>query len=1215
MFRLLRFVAGTAIVAGLVSVPFLISRAGISPGMTSVIVELRDDPGAVYAAKANQQGKVISDDQMQAYRKGLSATQDKFLADLKASGQVFQLQSATVGNVKIDMRYTLVYNGMALTVPSTAIPSIKAMSRVKDVHPNTRFFTTLDKSVPYIRAPEVYGQYAELTQFDTFNEGYEGQGIYISIIDTGIDWTHPMFGGDATPPRLGVAPPDSANVHTNQKVVYSLPLADIGVEDGFGHGTHVASTAAGYLAKAPGPDGIPMTADDIPIHGVAPQAKLMSYKVCSDAGSTLGSVAGVAVAGCDTSNIVMAIEDSVSPFTVTGFAKPKAQVINMSLGGGGGPDEPTAIASDNAVKLGTTVVAAAGNSGPGESTLGAPAAGSRVIAVAANTDPGSHLNYSIDALNSSAFPQTQTGSVTPASSFAAQSSFNRLKLYSQAGTPLPPDAGMAQYYALVDNPTVVWPTSVSGRIALIKDSGLASATFADICNQAVNAGAVGMLLDSTVTNPTAVRCSIPAANILPDDANVLISAMPVQTNGALSSFPIRINPDWRFPFIGDTTDFSSRGPVQGFGQVKPDVSAPGANILAAMPPASLLGLLSQSNYGAISGTSMATPHTTGVAALMKQSHLSWNPDMIRTALINTSTNMRDEANQAKPDGLNSESINDQGGGLLDVYAAVNTKGLMGVAGDGVNTPTILGSHSYGAVPVVNSRTTFTEPVTVTIKDVSGQGGTYNLNIVNNRDLQQTGVNSSLSNTSISVPANGTATFTVTASVDGNVVRDPNVVETIVNGSSVTFNTRQMQMQWYVTATRSGSGERLRMPFYLRPIPSLPLNPVVAPQSFSGILPAGDAGQQLSSGATYIDHTFTVAAGTYRIDARLDYTAQNVEDLDFYLYGPDDKEVTHSAISGGPEQFSTIISQPGTYKYRVVGFANGPVQYTIAGSLFSGPPAPAMQTIPGDFTNAAGDHVDFDGTFNVQWTPQGSEQGFELEKSTDNQNWDLVADLGAGTTSYAVTNQADGQYFYRVRGLTPGQIGQYVTTASSAVKVVVNQRMKVDITSQVSYPLSNVSLVNGIWQQDINLVNNSGQTYLPMVDFNVVGIQSGSGTVKVINADNGNTGTNSANAALFSFSQKLGSDEIFSNGETTGSRTIRFQDSVLEMFSWDVVVTAFVGNGGSSSSSSSSQAGAQPPPGGSGAPGNLLPLSKITAVMRFTANPLTKKVTGQLLRLK
>jgi hypothetical protein len=404
MFRFLRFVALAALAGCVLSIPFLKSAA-IDTSTVSVIVELRDDPGAAYAARMNSQGTTVSDEQMQTYRQNLRAMQAQFLSQLASSGLAAQLQSVTVGNVKIDMRYTLVCDGLALTLPASAISTIKAMPQVKDVHPNTRFFTNLYQSVPYIRANEVYGKFPELSEFDTENEGYEGQGMYISIIDTGVDWTHPMFGGDPTPPRLGVEPV-SASVPTNRKVVYYLPLTDIAVEDGFGHGTHVASTAAGYLASAPGPDGLPNTADDIQIHGVAPQAKLMSYKVCSDIQSTVSQVQPIG--GCDTSNIIMAIEDSVSPFTVTGFGKPKAHVINMSLGGGGGPEEPTAIASDNAVKLGTTVVAAAGNSGPGESTLGAPAAGRRVIAVAANTDPASHLNWSIDALNASAFPSTQT---------------------------------------------------------------------------------------------------------------------------------------------------------------------------------------------------------------------------------------------------------------------------------------------------------------------------------------------------------------------------------------------------------------------------------------------------------------------------------------------------------------------------------------------------------------------------------------------------------------------------------------------------------------------------------------------------------------------------------------------------------------------------------------------------------------------------------------
>ena len=794
-----------------------------------------------------QQGAVVTDDQLLAYRNGLTAAQNRFLTDLTGRGQTFQVQSVTLNNVTFQLRYTLVYNGLALTVLPAAIPVIKALPQVKAVHPNTRFFTTLDQSVPYTRAPEVYGSVPELTQFDNAHEGYEGQGMYISVIDTGVDWTHPMFGGDPTPPRLGVAPV-SASVPTNPKVVYYLPLTDIAVNDGFGHGTHVASTAAGYQAFAPGADGLPNTADDVAIHGVAPQAKLMSYKVCSDLQSTVSSLAAP-IGGCDTSNIIMAIEDSVSPRTVTGFAKPVAHVINMSLGGGGGPNEPTAVASDNATLTGCTVVAAAGNSGPSEATLGAPAAGNRVIAVAANTDPGSHLNWSVDVLASSALPQGQTGSVTPANNLPTQPGYARLKLYSQAGTPLPPSAAMAQYYALVDDPLVVWPAAVSGRIALIKNSGLASGTFFDICNQAVNAGAVGMLLSSDVDSATAVKCSIPAANIMPADADVLINAMSATgppANGTLSRFPIRINPDFRYPFVGETTNFSSRGPVQGYGQVKPDVSAPGANILAAMPPASLLGVLSQGNYGAISGTSMACPHTAGAAALVKQAHPDWSPDTIRTALINTATNMRDEAKAPKAGGLDTESPNDQGGGLIDVYEAVNAKALMGVAGDGITKPSILGSHSFGEVPVVNSRINFTVPVTVTIRDLSGEGGTYNLAIINSRDLQTRGVGATLGMTSVSLPVNGTATFTVNASIDGDVVRAADGI----------------QMQWYVTATRADGRQTLRMPFYLKPSASLPANPVTTDQLFEGTMPAGGAGQVLQDGVTSIDIPFPVSADTF-----------------------------------------------------------------------------------------------------------------------------------------------------------------------------------------------------------------------------------------------------------------------------------------------------------------------------------------------------------------
>jgi hypothetical protein len=276
----------------------------------------------------------------------------------------------------------------------------------------------------------------------------------------------------------------------------------------------------------------------------------------------------------------------------------------------------------------------------------------------------------------------------------------------------------------------------------------------------------------------------------------------------------------------------------------------------------------------------------------------------------------------------------------------------------------------------------------------------------------------------------------------------------------------------------------------------------------------------------------------------------------------------------------------------------------------------MQAINGDFVNAQGQQVDFDGNVNVSWTPVGGETGFEIEKLTpDNPDWQFVADVGAGATSYAFNNLPNGQYSFRVRGIQPGQVGSYVTVPGNAAGIVVNQRSLVDITSQVSWPFSTTSFNNTtkVYEYDIYLVNNSTQTYVPLVDLNVVSITSGTGTVKAINADNGKDGKSLANAARFSYSQSLGSDEMFSPSEATSTRALRFQDNAGEMFTFDAVATAYVSSGGTSSSSSS--ASAPTSPSGGGGSGSLLPLTKVTAVMRFTANPLTKTATAQLIKLQ
>lgn len=1182
----------------------VLSRALTAPasaGVTtvSVIVELRDEPGAVYKARTEKSGGTVSQDQLRAYRDGLTAKQDAFLASLAGKGISATIVSRDVknydGNIAatVPLRYSLVYNGMAMKVNQDSITALRNMPEVKSVHADETLITSLNNSVSYIGAPKVYGNAAELTQFDTLNEGYEGQGMYVSIIDTGIDWTHPMFGGDPTPPRLAVMPAGPTQSKTNQKVVYYLPLTDLAVEDGFGHGTHVAATVAGYLAQ---------TLDGVRLHGVAPQAKLMSYKVCSDIKSTVSQVQPIG--GCESSDTMMALEDSVSPFTLNNpmLPKPVAHVINMSLGGGGGPDNPTAVAASNAALMGTVVVASSGNSGPGEGTTGSPAAGTHVISVGANTHPGSAGSvWSVDVPGHS-----------------------RMKLLPMQGSPTPASPITAKY-VYVDSWSELgpFPANVRGRIALVKD--WAGTTFFDMSTQATAAGAVALIFIRE-DGANAVKTTIPSAVISTADGQAMINALSASdndnpANGAISDNDIKLNGFLGGSFMGDMASFSSRGPVRGLGQIKPDISAPGVAVLAACPPASLLGALAAAanptspNYIAIDGTSMSSPHAAGAVTLIKQAHLNWSPDVIRTVLINTATNMRDQSGATKKaDGLDADSIIAQGGGLIDVPHAVKAKAAMGVTGDGISQPGILGSYSFGEVPVVNNRITHTAPITVTIRDLSGQGGTYNLNVANNRDLQLAGISVTTSQSTVSVPANGSATFTVNATFDGDQIRDVMAAKTM--GTQVIFE--KIQMQWFVTATGSNN-ESLRMPFFFRPGNSLPAQPNVQTLNQTATVPTGAYGVPVADGVTEVNVPFEVSASTFQIEAYLEWFTRptgSQEDIDYELLDPDGNVI---ASSGGPagasESVKVRVNRAGTYVHRVLGFVNAATDVNITTKLTKGPDAPTAQTIPGDFVDSQSRNVDFDGSFTVNWTGVGGEQGYEVQQSSSsNPEWQTIATVDAGTTSYNLTNLANDTYSFRVRGIHPGQIGKFVTNAGNEISVLVDQRSKVDITNLVTQAISNVSLSGGVFQLDLAMTSNSTQTYIPLVDLNVIGVNSASGTVKVINADNGRDGKSAANAALFSYSQKLGADQLFSPAEVTGTRTFRFQDSAFEMFTFDAVVTGYLQSGAAASGSTSSGSSTTQ---GSSAGGDPLAgvLTKFNAVMRFTANPVTKTVSVQLVSLK
>lgn len=257
---------------------------------------------------------------------------------LKLLGEksIAEARESTADTIAILQEYTTVFNGIALDITDTQAQKIKTESPyVKSIEPNYQVKTTLSESVPLIHANEVW-QLQDASQ-----NNITGQGIKIGIMDTGVDYTHPDLGG-----CFG----------NNCKVTggYDFVNKDADPKDDNGHGTHVAATAAG--------NGV--------LKGVAPDAKIVVYKVLDYDGYGFGS------------NILAGIERSMDP-NQDGNLTDHLDVINLSLGGGGTPDGSLARAIDNAALAGVVAAISAGNSGPTDTTIGAPGVARGAITVGA----------------------------------------------------------------------------------------------------------------------------------------------------------------------------------------------------------------------------------------------------------------------------------------------------------------------------------------------------------------------------------------------------------------------------------------------------------------------------------------------------------------------------------------------------------------------------------------------------------------------------------------------------------------------------------------------------------------------------------------------------------------------------------------------------------------------------------------------------------------
>ncbi|WP_069462982.1 S8 family serine peptidase [Actinacidiphila rubida] len=577
--------------------------ASAAPGGAErrVIVELSGTPAAVGARldTADRAGN----SRIAARRQTLAAAQDTFLSGARQAG-------VHAGSVR---RFGLLSDSVAMTVRAGDLASLRRLPGVAAVVPDTPMHTLTDVSVPLIGAPDVW----KMKGPD--GSPVRGKGVTVALLDSGVDYRHPDLGGCFGPGCKVVAGHDFVNDDDD-------PMDDNG------HGTHVAGIVA---AKAAEPGGIT---------GVAPDATLTAYKVMDDSGSGY------------MSDIIAGLEAATDP------ANPhRADVVNMSLGGPGDGTDPLGLAATAAVRAGVVVVAAAGNEGPGPETVGTPAAADGVIAVGAST----------------------SGVRLPSASYVAGS--KRELVQSQewlmsANGPVKPET--AQVVDVGTGDPVDWDAvgDVHGKALLVQHalSPFYDPWFAQFAQEAEKHGAVAVFAGAPggSAGPQSVPAQRRAAPAEPGVVTAQPSSPHVSASGddtrfdsvvlmSLDQFAYQemaakaASGQATVEITGtDVTDrmasFSSRGPVAGTYALKPDIVAPGVQIRSTMYGAWAPGVYR------MSGTSMASPHVAGAAALMRQLRPHDTPQQITSALVGS----------AKP--LDGPGIATQGAGRLDVAAAAGT---------------------------------------------------------------------------------------------------------------------------------------------------------------------------------------------------------------------------------------------------------------------------------------------------------------------------------------------------------------------------------------------------------------------------------------------------------------------------------------------------------------------------------------------------------------
>ncbi|KAJ2158012.1 hypothetical protein GGF46_004091 [Coemansia sp. RSA 552] len=443
----------------------------------------------------------------------------------------------------------------------------------------------------------------------------DGTGIKIGIVDSGVDYNHPELGNcwktEGCPWQYGEDfVGDKYDPFAEEPIIEPNDTPT----DCTNHGTHVSGILMGQ-----GPQ----------VHGVAPKATYGMYRVVS----------------CQVEGEEPAVDDIIVIQGMEAAAADGHDIINISLGAGGWSEDPIAVYASRLVEMGIVVVAAGGNEGDnGLQTIGSPAVGKGVFSV------GSVQNW-----NTTAPKVTFT---TPAGDTAMEVAES-----SQTAYPFAFNETTKLIIPAADDENIYGCNSTDvdyeGAVVVVYRG---ECSFDEKAMVIQEAGGVGMVVinnDDTgaIQLGTTETTTIPCVGISMADGEKLIA------DAGEGECSIAVSADEYATYAtkagGQMSFFSSMGPSPDL-DITPIIVAPGEDIWSTVP-------LDMGTYKSQSGTSMAAPYISGAMALLKQARGDLTVDQLRQTIVTTAHPVIDQKT-----GLPTNPYFN-GGGLVDVYAAVQTR--------------------------------------------------------------------------------------------------------------------------------------------------------------------------------------------------------------------------------------------------------------------------------------------------------------------------------------------------------------------------------------------------------------------------------------------------------------------------------------------------------------------------------------------------------------